>query len=365
MGRDQEAYGNRGEAMSKIALITGSSGLLGSACVRHFAALGYEPHGVDNNARRDFFGESGDTTANRLAVEESTPGFVTHEIDIRDRDGIAKLFADLLPAVVIHCAGQPSHDLARSRPFDDFETNAIGTLNLLEATRWYASDAPFVFASTNKVYGDAPNNVQLKEYPTRWEITDPKLHSGFDETLPIDQSRHSLFGVSKAAADLMVQEYGRSFGLKTGCFRFGCITGAAHAGVELHGFLAYLAKCCREGIHYRVYGYKGKQVRDQIHAADAAAAFSEFCAGPRPGHVYNLGGGLENSVSVLEAIFLIEQATGRKLEWEYVDEPRGGDHIVYYSDTGKFRSHYPKWKITRPRKSIVRELADAAAELVG
>lgn len=375
MGSNPAARGNRGEAM-KTVLVTGSSGLLGSACVRHFHALGHKVYGIDCNARKEFFGKGGDTEPTGRALFDECPRFEEHFIDIRNRNELLMFFVAYPPEIILHCAAQPSHDYATHHAFEDFEVNAVGTLNLLEACRRYASDAVFCFASTNKVYGDAPNQFHAVEettrYDWRWfsrEFMDQHGDSydvedcgatserGVNEQMRIDQSRHSLFGVSKAAADLMVQEYARTFGMKTGCFRFGCLTGTAHAGVELHGFLAYLAKCCREGIPYKVYGYKGKQVRDQLHAADAAAAFAAFAANPRPGEVYNLGGGRENSVSVLEAIDLMERATGRKLQWEYVEQARGGDHIVYYSDTSKFRRDYPEWRITRPLASIIEELA--------
>lgn len=348
----------------KTVLVTGSSGLLGSACVRHFDALGYCIDGIDSNARKHFFGDDADTTDVACDLLAQCKNFHDFQADIRDRDAILDIVSSTVPDIVLHCAAQPSHDYATQHPFEDFEVNAVGTLNLLEACRRYVPDAVFCFASTNKVYGDAPNELPMTEKPTRYEFSDGGLAAmgfrdwhGIDEFTSIDRSRHSLFGVSKAAADLMVQEYARTFGMRTGCFRFGCLTGAAHAGVELHGFLAYLAKCCREGIPYKVYGYKGKQVRDQLHAADAAAAFAAFAANPRSGEVYNLGGGRENSVSILEAIDLMERATGRKLQWEYVDQPRGGDHIVYYSDTSKFRCDYPKWRITRPLASIIEELS--------
>ncbi len=340
--------------MSSPVLVTGSSGLVGSECVRHFDALGRRVHGVDNNARRDFFGADGDTRANLRRLEHETNRFEHHGIDIRNRFEVFALFAELRPGLVIHCAAQPSHDLATRRPVDDFEVNAVGTLNLLEATRQIAPEAVFCFASTNKVYGDTPNLCPLVELETRFELGWPA--QGFAESLSIDQSRHSIFGASKAAADLLVQEYARTFGLRTGCFRMGCITGGSHAGTELHGFLAYLVRCCREGRPYTVYGHKGKQVRDQLHAADVAAAFAEFAAAPRPGEVYNLGGGKQNSVSVLEAIDAVQDACGKKLEWTYSDVARGGDHICYYSDTSKFRSHYPGWDVKRDLGQIIEEL---------
>lgn len=345
-------------------LVTGSSGLIGSACVRHFDAKGWEVAGVENNMRRDFFGPDGDTTWNLNALRAETRHFRHHEADIRDRERILQLVRDARPDLILHCAAQPSHDLAASRPFDDFDVNAGGTLNLLEATRRHAPEAVFCFMSTNKVYGDAPNELPLVEQETRWEYARPEDRNGVAETMRIDQSKHSIFGANKAAADLLVQEYGRYFGLKTGCFRGGCLTGAAHSAAELHGFLAYLVKCTREGRPYRVFGYKGKQVRDNLHAADVCRAFEEFYAAPRPGEVYNLGGGRENSVSVLEAIKLIEAACGRKLDWRYVDEARSGDHICYISDLTKFRSHYPNWRVTMSLPAILEEMVRAAGRSV-
>lgn len=341
-------------------LVTGSSGLIGSACVRHYAAAGWAVHGADNNQRRDFFGPDGDTSANLAALRAAAPRFEHHPLDIRDRDGVRRLVADVRPDLLIHAAAQPSHDLAASRPFDDFEVNATGTLNLLEAVRRHAADAVFCFMSTNKVYGDAPNELPLVETDTRWEYARPEDVGGVREDMRIDRSTHSLFGVSKTAADLMVQEYGRYFGLRTGCFRGGCLTGAAHAAAELHGFLAYLVRCAAEGRKYRVLGYKGKQVRDNLHAADVCRAFDAFYRNPRPGEVYNLGGGRDNSVSILEAIGLVERAVGKKLDWEYVDKPRVGDHVCYISDLTKFRGHYPDWRVTMSLPAVVDEMARAA-----
>lgn len=339
----------------RTALVTGSSGLVGSECVRHFDRLGWRVHGWDNNGRRDFFGPEGDTKHNLERLRREAR-FTHHDVDIRFGFEVERVFQEIVPDLVIHCAAQPSHDLATQRPVDDFRVNALGTLNLLEATRRFAPDAVFCFASTNKVYGDAPNRLPLVEGQSRWDFAGAVDRAGVNERMRIDRSRHSIFGASKLAADVMVQEYAHTYGLKTGCFRAGCLTGSAHAAVELHGFLAYLARCCREGRKYRVFGHKGKQVRDNLHAHDVARAFEDFAANPRPGEVYNLGGGPENSVSVLEAIGCVEAAFGRKLEWEYVDEPRGGDHVCYYSDTTKLRTHYPAWKVTRSLDSIITEL---------
>ena len=349
--------------MNKTVLVTGSSGLVGSECVRYFASKGWQVHGIDNNLRQQFFGKDGDTTPNRERLK-SLP-VESYDYDIREPLSVRLVVESVRPDLVLHCAAQPSHDFATANPRLDFEVNALGTLNVLEATREYAPDAVFCFCSTNKVYGDAPNRRLLKELPTRYDFDDshgilpeiPEDMNGFDERWDIDQSRHSLFGASKVAADIMVQEYGHTYGMKTGCFRCGCLTGSAHAGTEQHGFLAYLAKCVKEGRPYRVYGYKGKQVRDQLHAADVASAFEAFAENPRPGEVYNLGGGRENSISVLEAIDALERATGKRLEWEYVEQARGGDHIVYISDCTKFRTHYPSWKVTRSLQDIIAELA--------
>ena len=343
----------------KRALITGSSGLIGSECVTHFDALGWEVHGIDNNLRRDFFGPDGDTSWNLARITAVTRNFHHHNADIRDRQTVLDLLADQAPDLVVHCAAQPSHDLAASRPFDDFDVNAVGTMNMLEATRRYAPEAAFCFLSTNKVYGDAPNELPLAELPTRWDYADEALYDGIDETMRIDQSKHSLFGASKVAADVMVQEYGRYFGMKTCCLRGGCLTGPAHSGAELHGFLAYLVKCCAIGRPYRVFGYKGKQVRDNIHAHDVCRAIEAFCNNPRSGEVYNIGGGRENSISVLEAIDSAERVTGKKMAYEYVEQNREGDHICYISNLGKLKRDYPPWGITMGLDAIFEEIAQA------
>ena len=341
----------------KNALVTGSSGLVGSEMVTTLDARGWSVHGVDNNMRMDFFGPDGDTTPNLGRLVGSTKRFTHHEVDVRDRDGVASLVADSRPDLVVHCAAQPSHDLAARRPFDDFDVNAVGTLNLLETARESCPESPFVFLSTNKVYGDAPNELELVELETRYDYADPAFRDGIDESCRIDTTLHSLFGASKAAADLLVQEYGRYFGMPTVCFRGGCLTGSSHASAELHGFLAYLARCVREGRTYRIYGYKGKQVRDNIHASDVCAAALAFFEAPRPGAVYNIGGGRENSVSILEAITRLEELTGRKLAVEYVDEARRGDHICYISDLSRLKRDYPGWDITVTLEEILADLA--------
>jgi CDP-paratose 2-epimerase len=339
-----------------VLLVTGSSGLIGSEVVSHFAVKGWRVYGVDNNQRADFFGPAGDTRWNQKRLTETFPRFTHVELDVRDRNGVLKLMADLKPRLIVHSASQPSHDLAASRPFDDFDVNASGTLNLLEATRRHAGDAVFVHMSTNKVYGDRPNTIRLKELPTRWDYDDPAFVHGIPEEFSIDQSKHSLFGASKVAADVMVQEYGRYFGMKTCSLRGGCLTGPNHSGVELHGFLSYLVKCNLEGRTYKVYGYKGKQVRDNIHAHDVAQFIEAFWAAPRCGEVYNLGGGRGNSCSILEAFERSAAVSGRKMRCEYVDRNREGDHICYISDLRKLQGHYPDWKITRTLDDIFLEI---------
>lgn len=341
----------------KKLLVTGSSGLIGSESVLYFESKGWEVHGIDNNMRKEFFGEDGDTAWNLNRILGSTKNFHHHNIDIRDRKEVLQFIDQLTPDFIIHCAAQPSHDLAASLPFKDFDINAVGTLNLLEATRRSAPEATFCFMSTNKVYGDAPNELKLKELKTRWEYADPKLFNGIDESMRIDQSKHSLFGASKVAADVMVQEYGRYFDMKTACFRGGCLTGPAHSAAELHGFLAYLIKCVKEGRQYRIFGYKGKQVRDNIHSYDVCRAFESFYNNPSSGAVYNLGGGRSNSVSMLEAIKKAEDITGKKMNYEYVEENRKGDHMCYISDLSKMKRDFPTWGITKSIDDIFKEIA--------
>ncbi len=337
-------------------LVTGSSGLVGSEAVEHFDRQGHEVLGVDNNMRRVFFGPWGDTLWNLERLKGVTKRFTHSDLDIRDRTAIEDIFRTQRFDLIVHCAAQPSHDKARDIPLLDFEVNAVGTVNLLEATRQHSPEAVFVFLSTNKVYGDAPNEVPLKELEKRYDYARPEDSAGIDETCRIDRTLHSLFGASKAAADLVAQEYGRYFKMKVGIFRGGCLTGPAHSGVELHGFLSYLVKIALSGGTYSIFGYKGKQVRDNIHSYDVVRAIEEFAANPRPGEVYNLGGGRENSISILEAIERIEQMTRRKLDWRYVEEARKGDHICYISNLGKFKSHYPNWKVTRGLDAILEEI---------
>jgi CDP-paratose 2-epimerase len=340
-------------------LVTGSSGLIGSEMVKYFDQLGWDVHGIDNNMRADFFGPPGDTRWNQHRLEATCRKFHHHEIDVRDRSAICSLVQKLMPDAVIHTAAQPSHDLAASRPFDDFDVNAVGTLNLLEACRQHAAAAPFVFMSTNKVYGDAPNRLPLKELETRWEYERPEDYNGIREDCGIDQSKHSIFGASKVAADVMVQEFGRYFGMKTCCLRGGCLTGPNHSGVELHGFLSYLVKVNVTGGTYRIFGYKGKQVRDNIHSYDVARFVEAFLAAPRCGEVYNIGGGRANSCSILEAIGLVEALTGRQMHFEYCDQHREGDHICYISDLTKLRTHCPRWEISVPLNQILEEIVCA------
>jgi CDP-paratose 2-epimerase len=338
-------------------LVTGSSGLIGSEAVEHFDRQGHDVFGLDNNMRRVFFGPAGDTLWNLERLKNSAKRFTHAAIDIRDRAALEGLFTAQRFDLIVHCAAQPSHDKAREIPLLDFEVNALGTVNLLEMTRQYCPDAVFIFLSTNKVYGDAPNEIPMKEFETRYDYARAEDYDGVDETCRIDRTLHSLFGASKAAADLAAQEYGRYFHMKVGVFRGGCLTGPSHSGVELHGFLSYLVRVALTGGRYTVYGYKGKQVRDNIHSHDVVRAIEEFAANPRPGEVYNLGGGRENSISMMEAIERVERLTGRKLDWHYVDEARKGDHICYISNLTKFKRDYPNWKITRGIDAILEEMA--------
>jgi CDP-paratose 2-epimerase len=340
-------------------LVTGASGLIGSEVCCHFASKGWEIHGVDNNQRAVFFGPQGDTRWNQSRLQKEIPSFTHHEMDIRNREGILELVRTVRPDAVVHTAAQPSHDRAAAIPFDDFDTNAVGTFNLLEAVRQACPESPFVHMSTNKVYGDRPNTIALKELETRWDYADPAYENGIAESFSIDQSKHSLFGASKVAADIVVQEYGRYFNMPTCCLRGGCLTGPNHAGVELHGFLSYLVKCNLEEREYRVFGYKGKQVRDNIHSEDVAKFMAAFIETPRCAEVYNLGGGKANSCSILEAFQIAESFTGKAQKFTYVDENRIGDHICYYSDLRKMREHYPSWDITHSLSSTIGQIVAA------
>lgn len=337
-------------------LVTGSSGLIGSEAVEYFDRLGHRVTGIDNNMRREFFGPAGDTTWNLKRLQDVTRHFAPVDLDLRDRKRVFELFERQRFDLVIHCAAQPSHDRASQFPLVDFEVNAAATVFLLEATRQHCPEATFIFMSTNKVYGDAPNEKPLRETPTRYDYADPSDFDGIDESCRIDRTLHSLFGASKAAADLYAQEYGRYFGLRVGIFRGGCLTGPQHSGVELHGFLSYLVKVALAEGCYTIFGYKGKQVRDNIHSHDVVRAFDEFARNPRSGEVYNLGGGRDNSVSVLEAIALIEEMAGRKIQHIYSDRARKGDHICYVSNLRKFKMHYPGWGVTKSLRAIIEEM---------
>jgi CDP-paratose 2-epimerase len=345
--------------MNNVCLVTGSSGLIGSEVAVFFHQRDFAVHGVDNNQREVFFGPQGNTRWNQQRLARTLAHFTHHELDMRDRAGVLRLVEELKPVVIVHTAAQPSHDLAAKIPFDDFDVNAVGTLNLLEAARLSCPESPFIHMSTNKVYGDRPNTIPLKELDTRWDYADPAYAGGIPESFPIDQSKHSLFGASKVAADILVQEYGRYFNLPTCCLRGGCLTGPNHSGVELHGFLSYLIKCNLEGQEYKVFGYKGKQVRDNIHSEDVVRFMFEFYQKPRCGEVYNLGGGKENSCSVLEAFKMAEACTGRKQVYTYVDESRIGDHICYYSDLTKMKAHYPKWNLAHDLPGIFGEIVES------
>src|SRR5271169_2459930 len=346
-----------------VAVITGSAGLIGAEAARLFADKGLAVVGIDNDMRRRFFGSDASTRWARDHLERTLPGYRHVDADIRDEDAMRQAFATYKReiAVVIHTAAQPSHDWAARDPVTDFTVNANGTLNLLLMTRQYCPDAPFIFCSTNKVYGDTPNRLPLVELATRWELSPehPYAKHGIDESMSIDASTHSLFGVSKASADLLVQEFGRYFGLKTACFRGGCLTGPGHSGAMLHGFLSYLMKCAVAGEHYRVLGYKGKQVRDNIHSFDLVNAFWCFFQTPRQAEVYNIGGARHANCSMLEAIKMCEDLTGRPMNWSYVEDNRIGDHIWWIGDVRRFQSHYPEWRFTYDIRAMLVEIYDA------
>lgn len=347
---------------ARSALITGSCGLIGSEVSGYFARNGYQVYGVDNNERAVFFGPEGDTSWTLERLCDTIPGYTHFRIDIRDRSSVLKVVAAIRPDVIVHTAAQPSHDRAAAIPFDDFETNAVGTLNLLEAARRSCPESPFVHMSTNKVYGDLPNSIRLRELETRWDYDDETFSNGIPESFSVDQSKHSLFGASKLAGDVMVQEYGRYFGMKTACFRGGCLTGPNHSGTKLHGFLAYLMRCAALGQEYTVYGYRGKQVRDNIHCFDLINCFHEFYRNPRSGEVYNMGGGRFSNASMQEAIKMCEEITGREMKSTYTDENRIGDHIWWISDTDKFKSHYPGWKQKYDVPGILKDIYEKNVE---
>jgi CDP-paratose 2-epimerase len=349
-----------------IVVVTGSAGLVGSETARHFARQGHEVLGIDNDMRAAFFGPEASTAWNRDRLARELGRSYRHEhVDIRDREAVERIFRDRGReiALVVHTAAQPSHDWAARDPHTDFGVNALGTLVLLEATRRHAPEAVFIFTSTNKVYGDLPNALPLEERETRWEIAPGhRFERGIDESMSIDASKHSLFGASKVAADVLVQEYGRYFGMRTASFRGGCLTGPAHSGTQLHGFLAYLMWCTVAGEPYQVIGYKGKQVRDNIHSADLVAAFDQFFHAPRQGEVYNIGGSRHSHCSMLEAIALCQELAGRELRWTYQDEARSGDHVWYVSDVSKFRAHYPTWEYRKSLRDVLVEIRDASLE---
>lgn len=344
-----------------VAVVTGSAGLIGAEAVRFLSSKGFRVAGIDNDMRKYFFGAEASTDWSRRLLEQSVPGYTHHAADIRDAKAIERVFATYGTDVklIVHTAAQPSHDWAAREPMTDFSVNALGTLVMLEAARQHCPEAVFIFTSTNKVYGDAPNELPLLELEDRWEI-DPshRYRNGIDESMSIDQSKHSLFGASKVAADVLVQEYGRYFGMKTGVFRGGCLTGGGHSGTELHGFLSYLMRCCVEGRPYTVFGYKGKQVRDNIHSFDLVNMFWHFYQNPRPGEVYNAGGSRHSHCSMLEAIALCEKISGRKLSWTYTETNRIGDHIWYVSDVSKFRAHYPAWSYRYDLRAILAAIYD-------
>lgn len=348
-----------------VAIVTGSAGLIGSEAVSFFAALGMDVVGIDNDMRRYFFGESASTHRNRVRLEENVARYEHQAVDIRDQGAINRIFQHYgrQIGVIIHTAAQPSHDWAVREPHTDFAVNATGTLNLLEAARHYAPQSVFIFTSTNKVYGDTPNRLPLIEEASRWEIdANHPYANGISEDMSLDQTMHSLFGASKVAADVLVQEYGHYFELPTACFRCGCLTGPHHAGAQLHGFLAYLMKCTATGTPYTIYGYKGKQVRDNIHSADLIRAFYEFYRAPRVAEVYNMGGGRISNCSMLEAIELCQEIAGRPLAWRYSEENRMGDHIWWISGLRKFQSHYPAWQVTYDVPAILQEIYAANRE---
>jgi CDP-paratose 2-epimerase len=339
-------------------LVTGSAGLIGSEAVEYFDQQGHHIWGLDNNMRSLFFGSGGDVTWNLNRLKSVTRNYYHYWIDIRDRLSLMELFRQQNFDLIIHCAAQPSHDKASNIPLLDFEVNALGTINLLEMTRCYSPEAVFIHVSTNKVYGDAPNELPLVELPTRYDYARPEDLDGIDESYRIDQTLHSLFGASKAAGDIVAQEYGRYFGMRVGIFRGGCLTGPSHSGVELHGFLSYLVHVAVTGKKYTIYGYKGKQVRDQIHSYDVVRAFEEFANNPRPGEVYNLGGGRVNSASLLECFDMVEEFTGKKIDYIYDEKNRIGDHICYISNLNKLKSHYPNWEVTIGLEKIIKDIIE-------
>lgn len=346
----------------KKILITGSSGLIGSSCVEYYCKKNFSVTGIDNNMRAIFFGDEGSTVNSRKKLEKKYPNYSHFETDIRNKEEIFKIFEQLTPDAIIHCAAQPSHDLAAKIPFEDFTVNATATLNLLEATRMFCTNSPFIFLSTNKVYGDKPNYLDLEEKEFRWDFKGKENLNGINENLGVDQTKHSLFGCSKLSADLTVQEYGKYFDMNTVCLRGGCLTGSNHSGVEYHGFLSYLVKCFVYNKNYNVFGYKGKQVRDNIDSSDVASFTEFFINSPKSGEVYNIGGGKENSISILETINYLEENYKKKMQWNYINENRIGDHICYYSDLTKIKNHYPRWKLNKSLYVIIDSIYESWSE---
>jgi len=343
-------------------IVTGAAGLIGSETVAHYDRLGHDVIGIDNNARRSFFGAEGDVNWNLERLLEQTRHFRNLAVDIRDRAAVFSLFREICPEVVVHCAAQPSHDWAQDHPLDDFDVNAVGTANILEATRQFAPEAAFLHMSTNKVYGDAPNELPRVELEKRYDYAREDDYWGISEACRIDQCLHSIFGASKTAADVLAQEYGRYYGLGVGVFRGGCLTGPQHSGVKLHGFLSYLVRVAVANEPYTIIGYKGKQVRDQVHSTDLVSAIAAFCENPRPGEVYNMGGGRASNGSILECIGKVEALLGRRMRVEYCDEARKGDHICYISDVRRFQDHYPEWRLTYTFDDIIEEMVRAEVD---
>lgn len=354
--------------MANIAIVTGSAGLIGAESVRFFADKGFRIVGIDNDMRAEFFGKEASTDWQRKQLEDQIPGYKHYGLDIRSETDMFRVFSEYGKDIklIVHTAAQPSHDWAAKDPFKDFSVNANGTLVLLEATRKYCPEAVFIFTSTNKVYGDTPNYLPLVELDKRWEVAEdhPFFQYGIDETMSIDHTKHSLFGASKVAADVLVQEYGRYFGMKTGIFRGGCLTGPGHSGTQLHGFLAYLVKCAITGTEYTIFGYKGKQVRDNIHSYDLVNMFYHFYQDPKPGEVYNAGGSRHSNCSMMEAIDFCEKMTGKKMNYKYAEDNRIGDHIWYVSDVRKFQKHFPDWAYRYNLEDILTQIHDGLSKRV-
>jgi CDP-paratose 2-epimerase len=347
-------------------LVTGSCGLIGGEVCQHFGTLGFDVYGIDNNMRQEFFGKEGDTSWTLSRLQKTIGQQYVHlNIDIRDRDAILKVYSNIKPDIVVHAAAQPSHDRAASIPFEDFDTNAVGTFNMLVAHKKYSPNSPFVHLSTNKVYGDSPNHITLKELEKRYDFNDERFFNGIPESFSIDQTKHSLFGSSKVSADISVQEFGRYFEIPTVCLRGGCLTGPSHSGVELHGFLSYLVKANLTQKEYTIFGYKGKQVRDNIHSKDVSRFIEEFFKKPKSGAVYNIGGGKDNTISILEAFEYVQNLTGKEMRYKYSDQNRVGDHICYYSDLSRIRTDYPSWDVKITVQDCIKEIVNSWHERLG